>query len=244
MALRKHIRDTSIWERCEALNALDRLRILKDTKFGTTLIASGVLLLASLGHIGLIVLAFGAYYLQRVINKQWDPLGRQRPLIVARIINFQSFTDSEALEQLGFKLSHLVALYNAIGWPNSLTIDSGGNDRSKDYQFDGLKGFLYFLYRTKRSHTLTDDERFWGFSYSTGSRVFIAAEAWLAQTHGHRLHRLDYFVPRFKSYSDALIKYFQKKNDPIPPEGQFCCGFLDRTSVEVSRPEVSIACIA
>ena len=188
---------------------------------------------------GIFALLSGAVYLQRYHNLNWGPALRQRPAIVQTIVNFQTFTNAESLQYLGFDTVECQRLYMALGWPLTISIHSGGNDDSKDYDFDGIKAFLYLLFRTKNNHNLTCDERFWGFSYSTGSRVFNSAELWLATNSAViDSYALIFFLPRFKKYSDSLIQRLTDRQEIIPPEAQFCCGFLDRTSIRVGRPQV------
>jgi hypothetical protein len=62
-----------------------------------------------------------------------------------KIVNIESFDIATSHEELGFKFKHLGRLYDVFQWPDTIRVDSGGEDRSKDYDVNGEKAFLFSL---------------------------------------------------------------------------------------------------
>ena len=154
-----------------------------------------------------------------------------------KIVNIESFDIATSHEELGFKFKHLGRLYDVFQWPDTIRVDSGGEDRSKDYDVNGEKAFLFFLARSYKCHVLTSTEQFWGWSYQTASRFFLASEKWMVDNHGHRLTNLAFFVPRFKMYNDAIRwRIVTMNGDRLPPEAELCVSFLDRVSCRIYCP--------
>ena len=126
-----------------------------------------------------------------------------RPAIISKVVTFATFR-TKSRELLGFRFSDLEHLHAALGWPDTIKCDGGGGD--KDFDMDGVKAFLFLLFRHHNSANLTNTEEIFGWSYCTGSRAFRAAEKWMLLTHGHRLNALHFFVPRFAMYVGCFCK--------------------------------------
>jgi hypothetical protein len=53
--------------------------------------------------------------------------------------------------------------------------------------------------------------------------------------HEHRLHNLDFWLPRFKGYNTALKKHLTTLGDVIPLEFSNCAFWLDRASLRIGN---------
>jgi len=70
---------------------------------------------------------------------------RVRPLFDAgKPITFDDFNVATSREFLGFKHENLCALFEEWRWPQVIKVHPGGDDRSKDYNMDGVMAFSIF----------------------------------------------------------------------------------------------------
>jgi len=161
------------------------------------------------------------------------------PPIVPQHVDFDSFDEATAREWLGFDFIHIEELHDQLHWPDFIFVEE--SDPSKSFSVDGKKAFLFLLYQHRKNTDFTVCETFWGWRYSTSSRILRAAEQWLVDNHGHRLSEVDYFQYRFPLYNAALLRKIEENGDQIPLEAVDCCGFVDRCSFRVAKPSVQIA---
>ena len=132
--MRKHVRDTSVYERSKAFNALDRLRFRHNCKWAGGLVSLGIYFG---GDFGISISILGLTYLMYLASTRDEIVDKIRPAIVKRLISLDSFGEAQSRELLGFKKCDLMKMFIAFGWPPTIVVQSGGNDRSKDYSYDG-----------------------------------------------------------------------------------------------------------
>lgn len=226
-----YVRNASVWERSHALDAKTRLQVSKFNYVGTTFVVLGAVVHPILAIVGAILLAHSAGLVRRTPNT--------RPYFDRNVIaNFESFNEATAREYLGFWGDDLTSMYHDFRWPDTIIVGED-DDVSKRYGVDGTKAFLSMLYSHKLGEKLTRSEEFWGWSYSTASKVLQAAEKWYTENHSWRLTALRFFIPRLKLYNQCLKRKIRSHNDNVPDEARFASCFLDRTSVRVAMPTVT-----
>ena len=98
-----------------------------------------------------------------------------RPSLTPQVVGFDHFGD-KSREILGFRQSDLRHIHGAFNWPATITCRCGETPSHKDFKVDGVKAFMFMLYRHHMPTNLTHSESDFGWDYSVASRAFAAAE--------------------------------------------------------------------
>lgn len=155
-------------------------------------------------------------------------------ILSKRILDME---DPIVREFLGFESAADVhRLFVALKWPPTITIGCCSDD-SKNYETSSEFAFLLLLLRYHTGAKWTVIEIFSGKPYNTCSAIVSAAERWIVSNHAWRLQHIDFFVPYFPQYCAAIKRKIESMGDMVPPEAEFCMEFLDRTSIQIARPD-------
>ena len=181
--------------------------------------------------------------LARIQFANYQPI--ERMLRIDITINF--LADADFNDKLGFSKEQALLLHHVLNVPAYFIIDA--HSIHSKWKVDGLKCFLWYLYRIKLIDTIGYDEmRCFGYDKSTLSKLFITFIKFISQ-HTHRLrnnlsfvsHRFNYFSDVIKRKMDYILEAERVENnaDEIglrPMVVDKVVLFTDNCRVEIARP--------
>jgi hypothetical protein len=173
----------------------------------------------------------------RIATINTPRLGTPDPIPHIRI-TFDSFTDQEYDNMLGFGRLDCEQMYDKFSFPEDIIC---GNDAHK-FKVNGVHCFLYMLFRFKSpSERQTLDSRLWGYDYTVLSKMFNESVIVMDHNYGHLLNTLPNVGPRFAEFNLKILHHLLGRiNEEIPPHAARCALFADCCRYRTSKPGVCI----
>ena len=155
--------------------------------------------------------------------------------IVPKNKRIVQLSEDECWEDFRFRKRDLYRLKEALLIPEFFALDNGSC-------IDGEEALLITLHRLVNPLSQAQLSRCWGHDSSMISRIINTVIDFIYAAHSYLLHdNLDYFVPRFERYNQAILDKIYSVNPnlqgfPPPPSAARCAMFVDGKKILICRP--------
>lgn len=178
-----------------------------------------------------------------------------------RRVRLNYFNNDDCFEKTGFSIKDNELIYDLLEVPDNFVINKNQGDR-RSFKVNGEHAYMYCMYRMHDNyHPFLKDEKEWGYSLSTLSKVkihhhfliyqqnmtssnliffiqiFNVFTNWLDSEHSYRL-RMFIHAP-LSRFNAHLLKALRRKgiaDISVPQELQFDAGVWDVSRWSVKRP--------
>jgi hypothetical protein len=119
-------------------------------------------------------------------------------------VTFETFNDEWYASNMNWSRTDLKEMIGVMHFPESIHMREDDMPKSR-WQISGVKAIHIFLHRySSPSQRQAEDEKLWGYRYSTLGQIFNTVAKWWDDVHGWRLQRL-HDVRRRLSLSILII---------------------------------------